>query len=287
MNADAFIADKPSALPVSFMNNSQTGNFSGHNNRIGSFENVTVTETEFEYKFIDWHYHDNPYFSITLAGHCLESNRRKTYHCSANSILFHNAHEPHYNLKSGDVSFGFQVEINPAWYEKFEVRLNDLPATAQVEHPGIKLLIHNIYKEACLFDAVSSNLAIDALLLEAFGTMRGVEDVDASTPPQWVKKIDAILHEDLARPLSLLEISAELGVHWAHLSRDFPKYFHCNFSQYIRKIKVERSLGLLRKRSLSMADIACICGFADQSHFIRCFKQYIGVTPKNFRQIIH
>jgi len=117
---------------------------------MGSFADVTVTETEFEYKFIDWHCHENPYFSFVLAGHCRESNRRKTYYCSADSLLFHNAQESHYNVKSGDVSFGFQIEIDPGWYEKFGVHLNDLPATAQIVHPGIKLLIYNIYKEARL-----------------------------------------------------------------------------------------------------------------------------------------
>jgi AraC-like DNA-binding protein len=263
---------------------------------VGSFEDVTVTETEFEYKFIDWHYHENPYFSLVTAGHCLESNRRKTFHCCADSLLFHNAHEPHYNVKSGDVSLGFQVEISPRWYEKFEVRLSDLPAAAQIAHPSVKLLVHNIYKEARLFETtsdpaanVAANLTVDALLLEAFEIVRGVEKFSVSTAfarPRWVDKIAEILHENYERPLSLLEISAELGVHWAHLSRDFPKYFRCNFSQYARKIKVERSLGLLRKPSLSMADIACRCGFADQSHFIRCFKEYIGLTPKDFRKII-
>ena len=271
------------------MNNFKTGTFSGHNNQMGSFADVTVTETEFEYKFIDWHYHETPYFSVVTAGHCLESNKRKTYHCSADSLLFHNIGESHYNIKSGDISFGFQVEISPKWYEKFEVSLSDLPATAQVDHPGVKLLLHNIYKEARLFGTApdpAANLTVDMLLLEAFETMRGVESGLVSTRPRWVKKIDEILREDYEQPLSLLEISAELNVHWAHLSRDFSKYFRCNFSQYLRKIRVERSLSLLRKRSIPMADIACMCGFADQSHFIRCFKQYTGLTPKGFRKII-
>ena len=49
----------------------------GRNDHIFSFENVTVTETEYYYKVIDWHQHDNPYFSFVLEGHCRESNRKK------------------------------------------------------------------------------------------------------------------------------------------------------------------------------------------------------------------
>src|SRR5215510_1736645 len=112
------------------------GYFFGHNNQLGTFADVTVTETEFEYKFIDWHGHENPYFSLTLVGYCMESNRKKTYYCSTDSLLFHNEDQKHYNVKSGERSFGFQVEIDPRWYSKFEISAADLPANAQIEHPG-------------------------------------------------------------------------------------------------------------------------------------------------------
>jgi AraC family transcriptional regulator len=272
------------------MSDVKTGQFFGHNNQLGKFADVTVTETEFQYKFIDWHRHENSYFSVVTAGHCLESDRRKTYHCSTNSLLFHNAQQAHYNKKAGDVSLGFQIEIDQGWYKKFELRPDDLPAMVQIDHPSIKILVHNIYKEARLgtaYAGMTADLTVDALLLEAFDVFGGIESSRTfDRTPRWVKKLDEILREDHERPLSLLALSAELGVHWAHLSRDFPRYFRCNFSQYLRKIRVERSLGMLRKRSLTMADIACKCGFADQSHFIRCFKQYTGLTPKNFRKII-
>lgn len=267
------------------MDHFETGYFSGINSRLAALDGVTVTETEFEYKVIDWHRHELPYFSLTLRGKCCESNRKKTYYCSPGSLLFHNAQETHYNVKSGDVSTGVQVEIDPKWFERFEVDLENLPSSTQLAHPGLRLDFYNIYKEARIGD-YSAALTVDALLLEIFGIMKGVEITRSSAKPAWVDKIDEMLRENLDRPMSLLEISAEIGVHWAHLSRDFHKYFHCNFSQYVRKVRVERSLALLRKPSVPLAEIALACGFADQSHFIRCVKQYTGVTPKNFRKII-
>jgi AraC family transcriptional regulator len=267
------------------MNYFKTGYFSGTNSQIAVLEDITVTETEFEYKVIDWHRHEDPYFSFVLTGNCYESDRKKAYYCPPGSLLFHNAQEAHYNVKSGEVSLGVQVEINPRWYKRFEVDLESLPSSTQVLHPSVRLHFYNIYKEARL-DETTANLTVDALLLEIFELIKGVESASAAGRPGWVDKIDEMLHENFDQPLSLLEISAELGVHWAHLSRDFPRYFHCNFSQYLRKIKVERSLALLRKRSVPMADIANMCGFSDQSHFIRCVKRYTGVTPRDFRRIL-
>lgn len=265
------------------MNRLKPGNFFGQNHHLVSHNHITVTETEFEYQVIDWHSHENPYFSFTLVGTCRESTRRVTFDCTPNSALFHNAQESHSNLKSGEVARGFQVEMDPRWCEKYDVRLTELPSSAMISHPSVKLHLYNIYLESRRSEATSP-LTIEALLMDSLELMRGTESKRPFSPPIWVNKIDEILHDDLDRTYTLFDLAGELGVHWAHLSREFPRYFRCNFSQYVRKLKVERSLGLLRDRSLPLADIAFRCGFSDQSHFNRCFKQYTRLTPQAFRR---
>lgn len=267
------------------MNCLTTGQFSGETFQTIAFEGIIASETEYDYKFIDWHYHENPYFSLTTFGSCLDSNRRETFECGTDSLLFHNCQEPHYNRKTDSITRGFQVEINQDWCKKFEVDLELLPKSAIVKNPNIKLLFYNIYKESKLSDD-TSNLTIDSLLVRSFELMLGLEKTSNLNKPAWVKKIDEILHDKFDEPLSLQQLSADLEIHFVHLSRDFSRYFRCNFSQYIRKIRIEKSLGLLRQKDLSLTDIALNCGFADQSHFIRSFKSFHGVTPKKFRQII-
>ncbi len=264
----------------------KAGQFFGQSNQTISLDGVTVTETVYDYEFIDWHYHENPHFSFVLFGNTCEGNSRETYECSADTLLFHNWQEPHYNVKPAGLTRGFQLEMNHAWCNKFELDWNRLPDPAKIMHPNVRLLFYNIYKEAKLRDETAT-LTIDALLNETLATMRGVANFSDSTTPRWVKKIDEILHESFTQPLSLLELATELNLHWAHLSRDFRKYFRCNFSEYVRKIKVEKSLSLLRNKNLSLTDIAMRCGFADQSHFIRCFKEFTGITPKAFRNVIN
>lgn len=267
------------------MNYCGSGEFRGDTYQTVAFDGVIATETEYDYRFIDWHYHENPYFSLTTFGTCRDSNRHETFECATDSLLFHNCQEPHYNSKTDSLTRGFQVELNQNWCRNFEIDLESLPKSAIILNPNIKLSFYNIYKESKLSDD-TSNLTIDSLLLQIFETMRGIEKISLSTTPLWVKKIDEILHDNFDQPLTLQELSNELDVHWVHLSRDFPRYFRSNFSQYLRKIRVEKSLNLLRNQSLSLTEIALICGFADQSHFIRSFKTFHGITPKKFRQII-
>lgn len=265
------------------MNYLKNGNFFGQNNLTISLDGITITETEYNYEFVDWHYHENPHFTFVTLGNLRQGTRRGTFECGADTLLFHNWQEPHYNIKPPGITRGFQIEIDAAWYKKFAVDPQQLPGVANIIRPNIRLLFYNIYKEAKIFDSTST-LTIDSLLVESFETMRGVETRCTGTP-QWVKKLDELLHDNFDRHFSLRELANELGLHWAHLSREFPRYFHCNFGEYVRKIKVEKSLALLRSSSLPMADITFTCGFADQSHFNRCFKEFTGVTPRTFRRI--
>jgi len=32
--------------------------------------------------------------------------------------------------------------------------------------------------------------------------------------------------------------------------------------------------------------VALECGFSDQSHFIRCFKENIGITPLKYKNLL-
>lgn len=267
------------------MNHLVSGQFTGKTYQTTLFDGIIATETEYDYQFIDWHYHENPYFSLTTFGACRDINKRETLECGTDSLLFHNCQELHYNSKTDSLTRGFQIELSQDWCKKFEVDLESLPKSAIVLNPEAKLFFYNIYKESKLKNDIS-NLTIDSLLLQILGIMQGVENSLFSTKPTWVKKIDEILHENFDQTLTLQYLANELNIHWAHLSRDFPKYFYCNFSEYVRKIRLEKSLNLLRNQRLSLTEISLICGFSDQSHFIRCFKDTNGITPKKFRQII-
>lgn len=266
------------------MNSLPAGQFYGQTNQKLELNGLTITDTEYSYVFIDWHYHEHSHFELTMRGDTCAGNRRETFYCSADTLLFHNCQEPHYNVKPAGTTRGFQLEIAPQWSRQFDLNLGTLPDSTNVLHPGVKLLFYNIYKESKLADDVSA-LSIDALLLNMLTTMRGLAGHTENRRPTWVKTMDEMLRENFLEPPSLQTIATELNLHWAHLSREFPRYFHCNFGAYIRQIRIEKSLALLRDKDLSLTDIALQCGFADQSHFIRCFREFLGVTPKTFRKL--
>jgi AraC-like DNA-binding protein len=105
--------------------------------------------------------------------------------------------------------------------------------------------------------------------------------------PDWAKELKAIIqdHIDTNLSLSLKVISENLNVHPSYLSREFSKYFDdLSFGDYIRKLRIEKATTLLTGSQYSLAEIAYLTGFSDQSHFNRIFKKNIGTTPAQYRR---
>jgi hypothetical protein len=121
----------------------------------------------------------------------------------------------------------------------------------------------------------------DHILLEVYNQYLNHKKKEKKTPA-WVKEFKEIIQDqlDLNLSLSLKEISGELNVHPAYLSREFSRHFDdLSFGDYIRKLRIEKALKLLEKTDYSLSEIAYLTGFSDQSHFTRIFKKQLGVSP--------
>jgi AraC-like DNA-binding protein len=79
------------------------------------------------------------------------------------------------------------------------------------------------------------------------------------------------------------EIAAKLGLSNRQLVRKFNNSIGLSPKEFTRVIKFIGSLNYLKvnpKRNL--AEAAYTCGYYDQAHFIRDFKEYAGLTPSQF-----
>ncbi len=267
------------------MNLLQKGQFYGQTNETIHLDGITMTDTEYTHEKVDWHYHENAYFTFIIQGNVIEGNKKEVYNCGPGTLLFHNWQEPHYNIKPKGYTRGFHIELEGKWNEGFDFDLSNLQGNMHLINPDIKLLIHKIFKETKIND-VASALSIQSLLIQTLSDMQDSHSILAKVKPNWVQKIKEILHEESIENFSLKDLSTTLGIHPVHLSRDFSKHFNCSISEYTRKIKVEKSMSLLSNKKKPLVEISYECGFSDQSHFNRCFKEITGLNPLAYRKII-
>jgi AraC family transcriptional regulator len=84
------------------------------------------------------------------------------------------------------------------------------------------------------------------------------------------------------RDLSLRELAQLVQLSPHYFSQLFKQSTGFSPHQYILRCRIDRGKQLLRKGGLSIAGVAKMVGFVDQSHFHRHFKRLEGITPKAF-----
>jgi AraC-like DNA-binding protein len=108
---------------------------------------------------------------------------------------------------------------------------------------------------------------------------------DAATPQQIpaVERARAYLQNRPTQSVSLPEVGAIAGVTLSHLVRSFSKVVGLPPKSYHAQVRLARARRLLAEGK-SATWVAYECGFADQSHLSRRFKECHGVTPGTFQE---
>jgi len=78
--------------------------------------------------------------------------------------------------------------------------------------------------------------------------------------------------------LTIEQIAKAINLSPFYFARNFKKEFGISPHCFILNKRLERAKIFLRG-DLPIAQIAQMCGFSDQSHLTRVFKQYLGFTP--------
>lgn len=92
------------------------------------------------------------------------------------------------------------------------------------------------------------------------------------------------VRDNLDRTISLDDLAGEAGMSPSHFSRVFKDTVGTPPMQYVMAYRIEKALEMMRDPARTLGDIALACGFADQAHFSRSFKQIMGETPRQHRK---
>ncbi|MFL0251469.1 GyrI-like domain-containing protein [Clostridium neuense] len=100
-----------------------------------------------------------------------------------------------------------------------------------------------------------------------------------------IHKVQDYIENHLDQYLSIEELSNAAGFSKYHFSRIFQSILHEPLAHYVNRIRMERALFLLAHRTdKNMTDIAYALGLSDSAVFSRAFKNYYGVSPREYRK---
>lgn len=86
---------------------------------------------------------------------------------------------------------------------------------------------------------------------------------------------------------TIKEIAAELNVNPSHLMRSFKHETGLTISQYRNQRRVNAAKEFLIFTDMPIIDIAITIGFTNHQHFTRVFKEFIGMSPAEYRKFYH
>lgn len=102
--------------------------------------------------------------------------------------------------------------------------------------------------------------------------------------PSWLTQLLVNLDREDFMTKSMREIIDSVGYNQSYLCRQFKKYTNQTLVGYIHKRKCSYSVLLLSGFGIPISQIAQRLQFADESAFIRTFKQIYGITPGQWRK---
>lgn len=114
-------------------------------------------------------------------------------------------------------------------------------------------------------------------------TERASTDVIASDDPIFIRAL-RFIREHAHEKIDASDVVNHAGLSRSSIDARFLKILGRSVKDEIIRIRIARSLVLLRQTALSLQQIAAACGFATASHYSRLFKESQQMTPGAFRE---
>jgi AraC family transcriptional regulator len=130
-------------------------------------------------------------------------------------------------------------------------------------------------------------LAVGVHIAQTYGGMRPMSRlVRGGLAPWQERRAREFLLANIKRGVALKEVAQECGLSVGHFSHAFRRTLGVAPHKWLVEQRVVLSKDKLYDDGLSLSDVALECGFTDQSHLTRVFRQIVGVTPGAWRRAL-
>jgi AraC family transcriptional regulator len=126
-------------------------------------------------------------------------------------------------------------------------------------------------------------LAFLAYLAGNYATYRQPENCERKLSAAQMRGIVDYVRSNLTRDIAVTDLAGLVQISTSHFSRMFRSTFGVTPYQFVMRERVEEAKTMLVESKLSSSQIALTIGFSSQSHFVKVFRRFAGVSPKQYR----
>jgi AraC-like DNA-binding protein len=130
-------------------------------------------------------------------------------------------------------------------------------------------------------ESVVKLLAIFAQHLSMLSNQVVVQQGNAEPPV--ITRAKEYIQEHQTEELSLGQVARAVNTSTFYFCKMFKKVTGINFTDYLSRVRIEKSKNLLLNPNLRVSEIAFEVGFQSLTHFNRVFKRILGQSPTEYR----
>lgn len=221
-----------------------------------------------------FHVHEQTTVVVPLSGQFLENTLKASMRGEPGVAIVETPDSPHENIYSAEGGTNLRLRLG-AELERFI----SFEAGAQSGH----VRAHEIAQQ--MADRVSDPdpLLMECAGLEILGFVRNGPSWAPRGDRKYLRDVVADLRANVTPERSIAAVARDVGASPIRLVRSFRSAYGISLAHFMRTLRLQHALKLLRDPELSIGTVAAEAGFSDQSHMTRAFSQTYGLTPAVLR----
>ena len=149
--------------------------------------------------------------------------------------------------------------------------------------------IINICQSTSIFKDTLADLSLQELLVKIVQsqTLKSVNNGKTSSSNPILLHVIETIRNNITNKIELSVIAKNAGLSTSSLYRLFKTEMGISPIEFIILEKIKLAKSYLTDKNIYIKNVSYEAGFEDSNYFIRLFKHYEGITPKQYQQLIH
>ncbi|QCK15300.1 helix-turn-helix domain-containing protein [Mangrovivirga cuniculi] len=102
---------------------------------------------------------------------------------------------------------------------------------------------------------------------------------------EFIEELESIIMDNISdEQFGVSELAESVNMSRSNLLRKIKKYTNLSASQFIRQVRLNEGMKLLKQSSMTVSEISYKVGFSSTSYFIKCFREQFGYAPGESRK---
>lgn len=147
----------------------------------------------------------------------------------------------------------------------------------------------SICQSTSVFKDTLADLSLQELLVKIVQsqTLKSISEGKSTSSNPILVNIIEVIKDNITKKIELGTIAKNAGLSTSSLYRLFKTEMGISPIEFIILEKIKLAKSYLTDKNIYIKNVSYEAGFEDSNYFIRLFKHYEGITPKQYQQLLH